>query len=155
MAENTSITVQREIPASSKEIFAVLTDPHRHVELDETGFVQGLDHGDRISHVGQNFRMNMTGDHMGGDYQTDNHISGFDPDKLISWKTAPANTEPPGWEWLWELKAESADATVVSLTYDWSKVTDKDLLAKVKFPLVSEHQLESSLGKLAEAVSGS
>ncbi|MEP7089727.1 MAG: SRPBCC family protein [Nocardioidaceae bacterium] len=155
MSNNGSITVQREIPSSAKEIFDVLSNPHRHTELDGSGFVRGLDHGDRITRVGQNFRMNMSGDHMGGDYQTDNHISGFDADKLIAWKTAPAGTEPPGWEWLWELKAGSADTTDVSLTYDWSKVTDPDLLSKVTFPLVSEEQLEGSLARLADAVSGS
>ena len=40
-------------------------------------------------------------------------------------------------------------------TYDWSGVTDKDLLAKVKFPLVEEQAMEQTLVKLAEAVSGS
>ena len=39
-------------------------------------------------------------------------------------------------------------------TYDWSKVTDKDLLKKVSFPLVTEEQLEDTLGRLAAAVSG-
>jgi hypothetical protein len=98
--------------------------------------------------------MNMTGDHMGGDYQTDNEVSGFDPGKLVAWKTAPADTESPGWEWLWELGALGPDTTTVSLTYDWSHVSDQDLLSKVSFPLVSEQQLEDSLGLLAEAVSG-
>ena len=155
MTDSSSITVQREIPASAKEIFEVLTLPSRHKELDGSGFVRGDDHTDRITGVGQTFRMNMSGDHMGGDYQTDNHVTGFDPDKLVSKKTAPAGVEPPGWEWVWELKAESSAATNVTLTYDWGKVTDPDLLSKVGFPLVSEHQLEGSLAKLAEAVSGS
>jgi hypothetical protein len=155
MTDQTSITVQREIPFSAKSLFDILSNPHRHTELDGSGFVRGLDRGDRITHVGQNFRMNMSGDHMGGDYQTDNHVSGFDPDKLIAWKTAPAGTEPPGWEWLWELKPEGAEATLVSLTYDWSHVTDQGLLKKIGFPLVSESQLEDSLSKLAEADSGS
>jgi hypothetical protein len=154
MTASTSITVQREIPVSAKELFDVLSNPHRHQEIDGSGFVRGLDQGDRITRVGQKFTMNMTGDHMGGEYQTDNIISGFDPDKLIAWKTAPAGTEPPGWEWLWELKPEGSDSTVATLTYDWSKVTDPDLLSKISFPLVSESALEDSLGKLAEAASG-
>ena len=62
-------------------------------------------------------------------------------------------TEPPGWQWVWELKPQDADSTDVSLTYDWSAVTDKDLLKKVSFPLVSESELEDSLGRLAAAVS--
>jgi hypothetical protein len=77
------------------------------------------------------------------------------PDKLIAWKTAPAGTEPPGWEWVWELEAQGPNTTHVSLTYDWGKVTDKTLLAKNLFPLVSKDALEDSLAKLAEAVSGS
>jgi hypothetical protein len=155
MTDATSLTVEREIPTAAKELFGVLSNPHRHTELDGSGFVLGLSQGDRITRVGQKFTMNMTGDHMGGEYQTDNIISAFDEDKMIGWRTAPAGTEPPGWEWLWELKPNGSEATTVTLTYDWSKVTDKALLAKVGFPLVSEGALEDSLGKLAEATSGS
>lgn len=154
MTDTTSVTVERDIPASARELFDVLSNPHRHTELDGSGFCRGLDRGDRIEKVGQTFRMNMTGDHMGGEYQTDNVVSGYDPDKLLSWKTAPAGTEPPGWEWVWELEAQGPAATTVRLTYDWGQVADPELLAKVHFPLVSRSQLEDSLGKLAEAVSG-
>jgi hypothetical protein len=71
---------------------------------------------------------------------------------MIGWKTAPAGTEPPGWEWLWELKSGGSDSTDVTLTYDWSRVTDQGLLDKVGFPLVSQEQLEDSLSRLAEIV---
>jgi hypothetical protein len=155
MSNDNSITVQREIPASAKEIFDVLSNPHRHTDLDGSGFMRGLHHGDRLERVGQKFTMNMTGDHMGGEYQTDNFVSAFDHDKMIGWRTAPAGAEPPGWEWLWELRPDGAGSTQVSLTYDWSKVTDPDLLAKIKFPLVSKSDLEQSLGRLAEVESGS
>ena len=154
MSADKSITVEREIPSPARDLFNVLSNPHRHTELDGSGFVRGLDKGDRITKVGQQFTMNMSGDHMGGDYKTDNIISAFEDDKMIGWRTAPAGTEPPGWEWLWELRSQGSDATLVSLTYDWSKVTDPALLKKVRFPLVPESALEDSLGRLAEAVSG-
>jgi uncharacterized protein YndB with AHSA1/START domain len=150
-----AITVERQIPASAKAVFDVLSNPARHVELDGSGFVRSVDQGDRITANGQKFRMNMAGDHMGGDYQTDNLVTGYLADKLLAWQTAPAGTEPPGWEWMWELEPQGPDSTDVRLTYDWSKVTDKDLLAKNLFPLVSREQLEDSVAKLAEAVSGS
>lgn len=155
MATEGSSTVQREIPSSAASLFGILTNPNRHPGLDGSGFVRSVDHGDRLSAVGQSFRMNMTGDHMGGDYQTDNVVSAYDKDKMVGWKTAPAGSEPPGWEWLWELDAQGPEATVVSLTYDWSKVTDPETLSKIRFPLVSDAQLEDSLAKLAEADSGS
>lgn len=149
----TSITVSRRIDASTSAIFDVLSNPERHPELDGSGFVVSDEKTDRITATGQVFRMNMTGDHMGGDYQTDNTVIGYDPQHLIAWQTAPADTEPPGWEWVWQLEAQGSDVTDVRLTYDWSKVTDTALLEKVGFPLVSEADLEDSLGNLAAAVS--
>jgi len=154
MTTDTKITVQRTIDAPTSAVFDVLTNPARHTELDGSGFVVSDDHTDRITASGQKFRMNMTGDHMGGDYQTDNVVSAYDPNKMVGWKTAPAGQEPPGWEWLWELEAQGSDATAVRLTYDWSHVTDAALLEKLSFPLVSSAQLDDSLANLAAAVSG-
>ncbi len=151
MNESSSITVKRQIPAAANEVFDVLSNPHRHAELDGSGFVRGLEHGDRLTEVGQKFVMNMSGDHMGGDYKTDNIVSAYDENKMIGWKTAPAGNEPPGWEWVWHLVSEGSDSTTASLTYDWSKVTDQALLEKIKFPLVSEGQLDDSLDRLAQA----
>ena len=151
MSDDTSITVQRTIPASTHDVFDVLSNPQRHAELDGSGFVLGDDKSDRITANGQVFRMNMTGPHMGGDYQTDNTVTGFDPQHLIAWKTAPAGEEPPGWEWVWELQAQGSDSTDVTLTYDWAKVPAA-VLEKISFPLVTEGQLADSLGNLAAAV---
>lgn len=154
MADN-KITVERTINAPSAEIFEVLSNPERHVELDGSGFVKSLDHGDRIQETGQVFTVNMEGDHMGGEYVTENTVSGYDRNRLLAWKTAPAGQEPPGWEWLWELEAEGPDATLVRHTYDWDKVTDQALLDKVGFPLVDEQQLQDTLVRLDQAVTGS
>lgn len=153
-ADDKQVTVQRTIDAPSKDIFEVLSSPERHVQLDGSGFVRSLAKGDRITGTGQVFTVNMEGDHMGGEYQTDNHVTAFDDNKMVGWQTAPAGTQPPGWEWLWELEPQGPDSTLVTHTYDWSKVTDESLLAKVKFPLVTESQLEDSLGRLAAEVSG-
>jgi hypothetical protein len=151
---DTRISVTRRIDASAAEIFDVLTLPARHPEIDGSGFVVSVDQADRITATGQVFTMNMTGDHMDGDYKTDNHVVGYDKNSLVAWKTTPAGTEPPGWEWVWELTAQGADATDVTLTYDWGQVTDRKTLSEVAFPLVTESQLEDSLGNLASAVSG-
>ncbi|WP_375424053.1 SRPBCC family protein [uncultured Friedmanniella sp.] len=150
----TSQTVSRTINAPATEIFDLLSNPERHAEFDGSGFVRAAVKPQRISAVGDTFRMDMEGPHMGGEYQMDNHVSGFQPNTLIAWKSAPAGTEPPGWEWLYELKAEGSGTTEVSLTYDWSAVTDKELLKKITFPLISEDSMEQSLASLAAAVNG-
>ena len=154
MTDDKRITVQRTIDAPTKAVFDVLSNPARHPELDGSGFVVSDEKTDRITETGQVFRMNMTGDHMSGDYQTDNTVTGYDENHLLAWQTAPADTPPPGWEWTWELTAQGSESTDVQLTYDWSHVDDPELLKKVSFPLVSGSQLEDSLGRLASAVSG-
>ena len=148
------MTVERTINAPSAEIFEVLSNPERHVELDGSGFVKSDEKSDRIQQVGDVFTMNMEGPHMGGEYQTENHVVGYDENKLLAWKTAPAGSEPPGWQWVWELESQGSDSTLARLTYDWDAVTDQDLLDKVGFPLVKHDQLEDSLVRLDEAVTG-
>ena len=94
----------------------------------------------------------MEGEHMGGEYQVDNHVTGYAKNQRLAWKTAPAGTEPPGWEWVWTLESQGPDSTLVSVTYDWSEVTDEALLEKIGFPLVPKEGLEDSLEKLAAEV---
>ena len=151
--EQTNVVVTRVIDASAEDIFRLLSNPERHHELDGSGMVVSDEKTDRISAVGDVFTMNMHNDKM-GDYKTENHVTGFDPKKLIAWQTAPAGTEPKGWQWIWELQDLGPDSTEVTLTYDWSNVTDKETLKKVNFPMVSKDDLEESLNKLAAAVSG-
>lgn len=150
---DTSISASRTIDAAAEDIFHVLSNPERHAEIDGSGMVQSDDKTDRIMQVGDVFTMNMEWEKMGGEYKTDNHVVGYEENKLLAWKTAPAGEEPPGWEWVWELTPQGRTSTEVTVTYDWSAVTDKDVLEKISFPAVDEESLESSLGNLAAAVS--
>ncbi|MGP5071723.1 SRPBCC family protein [Arthrobacter rhombi] len=147
------ITASRTIDAPADTLFSVLSNPERHAELDGSGLVQSDDKSDRITAVGQMFTMNMHWEKMGGDYKTDNHVVGFDENKLLAWETAPQGQQPPGWQWVWELEPQGPDSTKVSVTYDWSSVTDKDVLKQISFPAIPQEDLESSLGNLASAVS--
>jgi hypothetical protein len=97
--DDTKVTVERVIPASTDAIFDVLSNPERHVALDGSGFIRSTQGAQRIKAVGDVFTMNMDGPHMGGEYQTDNHVTGYADNALLAWQTAPAGTEPPGWEW--------------------------------------------------------
>ena len=83
---------------------------------------------------------------MGGDYQTDNTVTGFDANHLIAWKTAPAGTEPPGWEWIWELRAglgRHRGDPDLRLEQGRTRVPGEG-----SFPLVPDRELEDSLGNL-------
>lgn len=147
---DTSLVITRTIDAPADAIFDVLSNPERHHELDGSGTVVSDDRTDRIQGTGEVFRMNMHAEDMGGDYKTDNHVVGYDENKLLAWKTAPAGTEPPGWQWVWELHSTDSSTTEVTLTYDWSAM-DPQKAQEVGMPKVSESELEESIGKLAAA----
>ncbi|HCG56862.1 MULTISPECIES: SRPBCC family protein [Brevibacterium] len=149
----TKVSASRTIDAAPEDIFAVLSNPERHSEIDGSGMVVSDDKTDRITAVGQVFTMNMHWDKMGGDYKTDNHVVGYEENKLLAWTTAPSGQEPAGWEWVWELTPLGRHSTEASITYDWSSVTDKDVLAQISFPVVDQDGLESSLANLAASVS--
>lgn len=86
---DTSISASRTIDAPADAIFTFLSNPAHHAALDGSGMVQSDSKSDRITGVGQMFTMNQNWDKMGGDYQTDNHVVGYDENKLLAWKTAP------------------------------------------------------------------
>ena len=146
------IVVTRTIDAPTKDLFNILTLPARHAEFDGSGMVRADEKSQRLQHVGDVFVMNMHAEAMGGDYQMHNHVTALAENKMVGWQPAQSKSpnEPEGWEWLYELNSVDSGSTEVTLTYDWSKVTDAKLLPL--FPLVSEEQLEQSLNQLAAAV---
>ncbi|QQR99454.1 MAG: polyketide cyclase [Austwickia sp.] len=154
MSDDQKITVSRVIDAPAKDIFRVLSDPQNHALIDGTGMIVSDEKTDRITANGQVFRMNMHNERF-NDYQMDNRVTGYAENKLLAWMPGMVGYNdgaPGGWEFVYELAAQGADATEVTLTYDWSKVTDKGILKTLSFPVLSAEQLESSLARLAEAV---
>lgn len=149
---DTAVTVTRQIDVPAGEIFQLLTLPARHPEIDGSGNVRsGTDQ--RIQAVGDVFTMNMHREDQGGDYTTENTVTGFDPNKLVAWKPAKTGTtvEDNGWEWVWELESLAEDQTQVTQTYTW-KDANPAILKQVHFPMISEEELEQSMNRLAAAV---
>jgi len=56
MAER--LELQRAVAASAEEIFAVLTDPQRHVAIDSSGMLMQAS-GDIVTKVGDTFVVHM------------------------------------------------------------------------------------------------
>jgi uncharacterized protein YndB with AHSA1/START domain len=95
VSDDKNITVSRTIDASTKDVFDVLTNPERHAELDGSGFVVSDEKSDRITSTAQVFGMNMTGDYLGGDSQTDNTVTGYDPHHLVARRPRPRTPSRP------------------------------------------------------------
>lgn len=161
MSDDKKIQVSGTVAAPPAAVFALLSDPARHTELDGAGMLQGIDSGPSpVSKVGDAFVMNMNQDGI-GDYQMRSVITTFEPDRAIAW--APAvhpvgalkhiigDLDPSGHIYSWVLEPTSDGGTQITHTYDWNGVQDQEALAL--YPRVSEEQMRGSIANVVNAVS--
>jgi hypothetical protein len=125
------VAVSRRIQAPAHDIFQVLANPVRHLEMDGSQMLRGAVTTDMISGVGDVFVIKMYYiEH--GDYEMNNHIVEFEQDRRIGWEPAAGrghpdlaeNPDQPRWghRWSFELTPDGPDATVVTEIYDCSRV---------------------------------
>lgn len=143
------IIASRTIDAPVERVFAMLADPDRHPDFDGSGTVRGSRTHAVLEGVGEVFSMDMHRDDL-GDYQSENLITSYQRDREIGWTPGPAGREPLGHTFTYRLEPDGPDRTVVTVTYDWSAVTDPRI--RPLLPAVSREQLDRSLELLADAL---
>lgn len=139
--------------AKKGRVFDLLANPDRHSDIDASGTVVSDANSKPVTKVGNVFRMNMRRpDGVGGsvDYQTDNHVTAFEPNRTIAWAVAPAGGEVLGWEWRYELVPDG-DKTRISLTYDWAQAGPA-AVERFNLPSVDVAALEASLELVEKAL---
>jgi hypothetical protein len=151
-----TITASITIGAAADAIFAVLSDPAKHVAIDSTGWVRAPVDSQPLTASGQIFRMAMYhAGHPNGIYQTANRVQVFNPPDTISWEpgydAGDGNLRFEGWIWRYDLASLGPSETEVTLSYDWSAVREPERL-EVQFPPFTPDHLENSLSHLAELV---
>jgi hypothetical protein len=124
------IAVSRRIGAPAHALFRLLTDPARHPSLDGSGMLRGAVSDAPITAVGDVFVIRMYYvEH--GDYEMDNHVVGFVPDRHLAWEPRPGRGHPDlavpdggGWHhrWAYDLAPAGPAATVVTETYNCARV---------------------------------
>jgi uncharacterized protein YndB with AHSA1/START domain len=124
------VTVTQRIAASPSTIFALLVDPTRHPDLDGTAMLQGALTTEKVSAVGDEFRMAMRNSDM-GDYEMTSRVVAFEPDRRIHWAprmTASARPEilagsirEPGYVWGWDLRPVDEGVTEVTESFECSR----------------------------------
>jgi hypothetical protein len=152
----TCICVTERLDAPVGQVWAVLVEPRRHAEIDGSGMVRsvaGEQALSRITGVDQVFTMQMRYPSL-GDYRTDNRVIEFDEERAICWTTAREGQESPGVRWRWQLQPDGPGSTVVRHSYDWSRVHDPAVLARVSFPRVQPEQMLETVHSLAVAATG-
>ena len=146
---DTSITASGVVDAPVERVFALLADPDRHRDLDASGMIRHTESHLAITEVGDVFTMAMHNEMM-GDYQIENHVVVYEPDRAIGWAPAAVGQRPAGHTYTWYLVATDDDHTEVTQTYDWSAVGDPELLPY--FPVVSADQLAASIARVEDVL---
>jgi hypothetical protein len=126
------VAVSRRICAPARDIFQVLANPARHPELDGSGSLRGAVSPTVINGVGDVFVMRMYFPHL-GDYEMNNHVVEYEPDRRIGWEPEAGRGHPDGSEsarwghrWSYQLTPDGPDATVVTEIYDCSRAPEEE-----------------------------
>lgn len=149
-----TVHVTTTIAAPAETVFGILADPTTHAAIDGTRRVRGALDEKPLTGAGQIFRVAMYHEnHPDGNYEIANKVEVFEPPRVISWKPGYAADDGTlrfgGWVWRYDLNSISSSETEVTLSYDWSAVSD-EIRQRITFPPFDLDHLHSSLGHLAE-----
>jgi uncharacterized protein YndB with AHSA1/START domain len=140
------IQVSRIVEAPVERVFALIADPDRHPDLDGTGTLRASRTHTVITEVGDVFIMDVHAHDIGRN-QSQSVVTTYVRDRALGWAPGPVDRDPFGHTFTFTLEPNGDDQTLVTLTYDWSAVTDEQLLATM--PQVSKEELSRSLDRLA------
>jgi uncharacterized protein YndB with AHSA1/START domain len=123
--EGGSVSVSRRIQAPAADIFRLLADPSRHVELEGSDMLRGSVSTAIVSGVGDVFIMKMYYAAY-GDYEMDNHVVEYELNRRIAWEPVDGRGHPEagtraGHRWSYELAPDGTGATVVTESFDCSR----------------------------------
>jgi uncharacterized protein YndB with AHSA1/START domain len=136
------VNASREIAASPERIFELIADPAQQPRWDGNGNLREAPAGQRVRQVGDVFLMTLTTGSV-----RENHVVEFEEARRIAWHPSEVGHRQPGHLWRWELVPLGDSRTLVTHTYDWSRLTDKNRLPTAK--ATTSDRLKASLDLLA------
>jgi uncharacterized protein YndB with AHSA1/START domain len=136
------VSESREIAATPERIFELIADPALQPRWDGNDNLREAQAGQRVRGSGDVFRMTLTSGSV-----RENHVVEFEEARLIAWHPSEVGRRQPGHLWRWELEPLGGSRTLVTHTYDWTLLTDKNRLPRAKS--TTQDRLLASLDRLA------
>jgi uncharacterized protein YndB with AHSA1/START domain len=136
------VSSSREIAAGAEQIFELIADPAQQPRWDGNDNLRSAPAGQRVRRTGNVFTMTLTTGAI-----RENHVVEFEEGRRIAWTPAEQGRRPPGHLWRWELEPEGASRTLVTCTYDWTRLTDRKRLPRAR--ATTAERLLASLDRLA------
>lgn len=136
------VSASREIAAPPDRVFELIADPSRQPEWDGNGNLAQADSGQRVRGVGAVFATTLTQGAV-----RENHVVEFEEGRRIAWTPAEPGRPPIGHLWRWELEPLDDGRTLVTHTYDWTRLTDPNRLERARS--TSAEWLLRSIDRLA------
>ena len=141
------VSASREIAAGPGRIFELIADPAQQPRWDGNDNLAWAPEGQRVRQRGDVFTMTLTRGSI-----RENHVVEFDEGRRIAWMPAEPGQRPPGHLWRWELESAGAPRTLVTCTYDWTRLTDETRLPRAR--ATTADRLQASLARLAGLAEG-
>jgi uncharacterized protein YndB with AHSA1/START domain len=136
------VSASREIAAAPERIFELIADPAQQPRWDGNDNLAEAAEGQRVRRAGDVFVMKLT---RGG--IRENHVVEFDEGRRIAWTPAVPGKRPPGHLWRWQLEPAGPSRTLVTCTYDWTRLTDRSRFPRAR--RTTADWLRASLDRLA------
>jgi uncharacterized protein YndB with AHSA1/START domain len=157
-AERVSAT--RRISAPAAAIFAIVSDPAGHVQIDGSGMLEAAADARPLTAVGDTFDIHMDRTPLNDipglvKYSVRNTVTQIEPDRLVEWTIGAPDQPPLGHVYGWLLEAVSDTETDVTNYCDWTNIVAELRARGRTWPIVPVEMLEESVAKLDRIVSGS
>lgn len=156
MSADERVSVHRRVAAPAARIYALVSHPQGHVDLDGSGMLLAAPDAKQLEQVGDTFEMDMDREPLGdypemGKYKVLNTVTKIVPGSEIAWSVGMAGYPPVGHVYGYELVPVSDTETDVTSYCDWSGISDK-MRARVTFPVVPPEMLSKTLDNLERIV---
>jgi hypothetical protein len=155
MSTDERIFSTRVIAAPASSIYALVSSPEGHVQIDGSGMLVASPESKPVTAVGDTFLMHMDREPLGdvemGKYDVTVIITNIEADQLVEWGIQGNDGKPFGYVYGYAMNSIDEGSTEVTSYCDWSGLSEKRK-ARITFPVVPLSMMVKSLDKLEAIV---